>query len=117
MENKDRSTTTGQLKAAVLQMVLDKGWGDANGIQNPQNVAMAMSVEMAELLEHFQWMDAEGVAALVGGAHPEKVALIAEELADVFIYGLHLANALDIDIAANILRKLDIVEKRTYQSE
>lgn len=34
-----------------------KGWGDENGVQNPQHVAMAMTVEMSELLEHFQWLD------------------------------------------------------------
>ncbi len=117
MEAKDQLTTTGELKAASLRLALEKGWGDENGIQNPQCVAMAMSVEMAELLEHFQWMNAENVADLLAGKSPKKVDMIAEELADVFIYGLHLANALNIDVAGNIVRKLDIVRKRNYQSE
>lgn len=107
----DRETTTGQLKQAVHQMCLSKGWGE-DGIQNPQHVAMAMTVEMSELLEHFQWMNEADVRALLAGEKPEKTALIAEEFADVMIYGLQLAYALGIDIAAQIERKIGIVERR-----
>ena len=82
-----------------------KGWGDENGVQNPQHVAMAMTVEMSELLEHFQWLSAEDVDRLLAGGDPERVALIGEEFADVLMYGLQLADALHIDATQQILRQ------------
>ena len=45
----DRETTVSDLKEAVHQLCLRKGWGE-EGVQNPQQVAMAMTVEMSELL-------------------------------------------------------------------
>ncbi len=107
----DRDTTVQQLKDAVRALCLKKGWG-VDGVQNPQHVAMAMTVEMSELLEHFQWLDGDEVAALLRGEDPGRVEKIAEEYADVMIYGLQLAGALGIDATQAILRKLDIVERR-----
>jgi NTP pyrophosphatase (non-canonical NTP hydrolase) len=107
----DNKTTLSELKEAVHQMCLRKGWGE-NGVQNPQQVAMAMTVEMSELLEHFQWMNPEDVRALMRGEQPEKTAMIAEEFADIMMYGLQLTRTLGIDIAAQIERKIDIVDHR-----
>ena len=45
----DRKTTLSGLKEAVHAMCIRKGWG-VDGVQNPQHVAMAMTVEMSELL-------------------------------------------------------------------
>ena len=107
----DANTTIATLREQVHQLCLRKGWG-VEGVQNPQHVAMAMTVEMSELLEHFQWLDPEDVDALVAGRDPERTALIAEEFADVMMYGLQLMRTLDIDITHEILRKIDIVDKR-----
>ena len=89
----DSNTPIRELKRQILAMCRRKGWGDENGVQNPQHVAMAMTVEMAELLEHFQWLNAEDVERLLRGGDPERVALIGEEFADVMMYGLQLADA------------------------
>ena len=107
----DRETTVSQLKEAVHRLCLRKGWGE-NVIQNPQQVAMAMTVEMSELLEHFQWMNPEDVRALMNGENPEKTAMIAEEVADIMMYGMQLTRTLGIDVAAQIERKIDIVDHR-----
>ena len=107
----DSNTSIAQLKEAVHQLCLRKGWG-VEGVQNPQHVAMAMTVEMSELLEHFQWLNPEDVDALMAGQDPERVALIAEEFADVMMYGLQLARTLGIDITGQVLRKIDIVDRR-----
>ena len=107
----DSNTTLSTLKEAVHQLCLRKGWG-VNGVQNPQQVAMAMTVEMSELLEHFQWLNPEDVQALLEGRDPERRAMIAEEYADVMMYGLQLMRALGIDITEQILRKIDIVDHR-----
>ena len=107
----DTNTTLSQLKEAVHQLCLRKGWG-VEGVQNPQHVAMAMTVEMSELLEHFQWLNPEDVQALMEGRDPERCAMIAEEFADVMMYGLQLTRTLGIDITEQILRKIDIVDHR-----
>ena len=107
----DSNTTIDMLKEQVHQLCLRKGWG-VDGVQNPQHVAMAMTVEMSELLEHFQWLNDENVTALMEGRDPERVALIAEEFADVMMYGLQLTRTLGIDITEQVLRKIDIVDHR-----
>ena len=107
----DRDTTISELKEQVHQLCLRKGWG-VDGVQNPQHVAMAMTVEMSELLEHFQWLDHPDVVDLMEGRDPERVALIAEEFADVMMYGLQLTRTLGIDITGQVMRKIDIVDHR-----
>lgn len=107
----DANTTISDLKEAVHQLCLRKGWG-VEGVQNPQHVAMAMTVEMSELLEHFQWLNPEDVDALLAGRDPQRTAQIAEEFADVMMYGLQLARTLGIDVTEQVLRKIDIVDHR-----
>lgn len=107
----DRDTTIAELKQAVHELCLRKGWG-VEGVQNPQHVAMAMTVEMSELLEHFQWLNPPEVEALMNGGDPARVAMIAEEFADVMMYGLQLARTLGIDVTEQVLRKIDIVDHR-----
>lgn len=107
----DSNTNLSELKQRVHELCLRKGWGK-NGVQNPQHVAMAMTVEMSELLEHFQWLNDDDVQRLMNGQDPERCAMIAEEFADVMMYGLQLMRTLDIDITSQILRKIDIVDHR-----
>ncbi|MGI6174131.1 MAG: MazG-like family protein [Christensenellales bacterium] len=97
----------------VLEMVKRQGWGE-DGVQDPLHVAMAMSVEMGELLEHFAWIDKADVEKIRRGENPEEAEEIGEEFADVMIYGLQLMNALGLDAEEAILRKIDIVSARSY---
>ena len=107
----DTNTPLAELKEQVHQLCLRKGWG-VDGVQDPQHVAMAMTVEMSELLEHFQWLNPDDVQKLIRGEDPERCALIAEEFADVMMYGLQLARTLGFDVTQQILRKIDIVDHR-----
>ena len=107
----DTNTPLAELKEQVHQLCLRKGWG-VDGVQDPQHVAMAMTVEMSELLEHFQWLNPDDVQKLMRGEDPERCALIAEEFADVMMYGLQLARTLGFDVTQQILRKIDIVDHR-----
>lgn len=109
---RDNVTTISELKDAIVELCRLKGWGGENAVQNPQHVAMAMTVEMSELLEKFQWLDADGVQALLDGKDPKRVREIGEEFADAMMYGLQLMRALDIDVSSEIERKIGIVLKR-----
>lgn len=67
---------------------------------NPKDLALSLSLEASELLENFQWISAEE------GAEMNREN-IEDELADVFIYGLMMADDLDINMNEAILRKLE----------
>ena len=107
----DRDTTIAQLSDAIRQLCIEKGWG-RGGEQNPQQVAMAMTVEMSELLEHFQWLEPEEVEKLWAGQDPERAEKIAEEFADVVMYGLQLMYVLKMDVSAHVEKKIQKVLKR-----
>ncbi|QQD84128.1 MULTISPECIES: nucleotide pyrophosphohydrolase [Jeotgalicoccus] len=66
---------------------------------NPKDLALSLSLEASELLENFQWISAEE------GAEKNREN-IKDELADVFIYGLMMADDLDIDMNEAIIEKL-----------
>ncbi len=72
---------------------------------NPKDLSLSLSLEASELLENFQWVSAEEGAK-------ENYQNIKEELADVFIYGLMLADDLDIDMEEAIREKLVINNKK-----
>ena len=75
---------------------------DWDPFHSPKNLAMALIVEAAELVEHFQWLTEAQSAALP----PEKTAAVADELADVLIYVVRIADRLDVDLFAAVSSKL-----------
>lgn len=81
------------------EFVSERGW---ESYQTPKNLSMAMMVEAAELLEHFQWRSPEASAAL---PHNVREA-VATELADVLIYLVRIADVLDIDLADAAVNKI-----------
>lgn len=85
---------------------------DWEQFHTPKNLVMALSVETAELLEHFQWLTAAESAAL-DGAQREAVA---QEIGDVLIYLTRLADVLDIDPLAAAFAKIEI-NARKYPVE
>lgn len=78
----------------------DRDWKQ---FHDPKNLAVSISVEAAELLEIFQWMTGEQ-AAQYAAQHKERVS---DEIADVAIYLIELADIVGIDLAAAIDAKLD----------
>ena len=93
----DAQSTVFRMKEEVLALCKRKGWG-ADGVQNPQHVAVAMTVEVLELLEVFGKAREAGQEAF----SPRQLAEAAEEMADVTMYGLQLAYTLNIDLARGI---------------
>ncbi|MEM9291671.1 MAG: nucleotide pyrophosphohydrolase [Acidobacteriota bacterium] len=87
------------LQARIAQFAAARDWEQ---FHSPKNLAMALSVEAAELLEHFQWLTERQSRELT----PEKVAAVEAEMADVFIYLLRLSDKLGVDLMAAADRKL-----------
>ena len=81
---------------------------DWEQFHSPKNLAMALSVEAAELVEEFQWLTEAQSKALDAERH-ERVRL---ELADVFIYLLRLADRLDVDLMRAADDKMALNERR-----
>lgn len=75
---------------------------------SPKNLSMALCVEAAELMEHFQWLSEEQSRKL---ADSQK-ARVKEELADVLIYLVNLADQLEIDLLAAARAKIELNEKK-----
>jgi NTP pyrophosphatase (non-canonical NTP hydrolase) len=81
------------LTRELRQFAADRDW---ERFHTPKNLAISLAVELGELLEHVQWGSDEEIARLSGS--PEGKAAISEELADVFIYLLRLADILGVDL-------------------
>lgn len=77
---------------------------------NPKNLGMSLAIEVGELLECFQWLNDDQACKVK--RQPAKMAHVRSELADVFIYLMYLANALDVDLLAAAWEKMDINEHR-----
>lgn len=78
------------LRTALRQFAEDRDWGQ---FHTPKNLAASLSIEAAEVLEHFQWMTDEQSRNLL----PERRDQVALEIADVLLYLLQLADKLQID--------------------
>lgn len=68
---------------------------DWERFHNPKNLAMALAGEVGELLEIFQWLTPEQAEAVMQG---ERAADVEDEMADVLIYLVRLADILDVDL-------------------
>jgi dCTP diphosphatase len=79
---------------------------------SPKNLAMALNVEAAELLEHFQWLTEEQSKNLTEAKHAE----VRLELADIFVYLIRLADKLDVDLIAAAEEKIEL-NARKYPAE
>ena len=76
---------------------------DWDQFHSPKNLSMALIVEVAELMEHFQWLTEAQSLELAA----DKKASVAEELADILLYLVRLADKLDIDLLKAALHKLE----------
>ena len=98
----DQDTPIADLRDVVRQFVAERDWQQ---FHSPKNLSMALAIEAAELMEHFQWLSVEASRTLKADA--ERCASVGEELADVFCYVLALANELELDLTSTMLRKME----------
>jgi len=82
-----------ELRDRLREFTREREW---HRYHTPKNLAMALIVEAAELAEQFQWLTPEESGALP----PEKHARVRDELADVLVYLIELADVLEVDLAA-----------------
>lgn len=84
-------TTLEELRSYLVDFAKKRDWQQ---FQHAKNLSMALSVEVAELVEHFQWLTPEESDILSTEKHRE----VAEEIADVQMYLVLLADRLNVDI-------------------
>ena len=89
------------LREILRQFAAERDWDQ---FHCPKNLAIALSVEAAELLEHFQWLPDAQSATIPAQQH----ARVREELADVLLYLIRLADKLGVDLAAAAREKIAI---------
>jgi dCTP diphosphatase len=99
------------LKELVFQFVHEREW---EKFHTPKNLTAAIAIEAAELMEVFQWATTEESKTLV--TQSEARARVEEELADVIIYCLALANQMDLDLTEAVCRKVEL-NARKYPSD
>ena len=107
----DDHTTIAELRRSVNDFVDRRDW---HQFHSPKNLAMSLAIEAAELMEHFQWLSTDESRQVA--RQPKKLAAVGEELADVFCYGLAMANELGLDLATTLRRKLAKNEQK-YPAE
>src|SRR5918995_7120681 len=88
------------LRSAIGAFIQERDWEQ---FHSPKNLAMALSVEVAEIVEHFQWLTEEDSKNLP----PGKLAEVREEIGDVMIYLTELADKLGIDPVEAAKEKVD----------
>lgn len=80
-----------ELQEKLIEFQAERDW---KKFHTPENLAKSISIEAAELLEHFQWQKEYDSSE------------VADELADVLIYCIYMADAMDFDIEEIILNKM-----------
>ncbi len=97
----DAQTTLAELKQLVQEFVDRRDW---HQFHSPKNLSMSMAIEVAELMEHFQWLSPEQSRALA--QQPQRLTAVSQELADVLCYALAMANELRLDLSTAIRQKM-----------
>ncbi|ELI9042549.1 TPA: nucleotide pyrophosphohydrolase [Pseudomonas aeruginosa] len=92
----------GQLAAALERFAAERNWAQ---FHSPKNLVMALTGEVGELSEIFQWMDEE--QSKNAARHPDTAQAVQDELADVLMYLVRLASVLGVDLDAAVRQKLE----------
>lgn len=98
-----------RIRKHVRQFVVEREWDQ---FHSPKNLSMALIVEAAEMVEHFQWLTEEQSCSLSA----EKLAEVELELADIQIYLISLAEKLRLDLVAAVEKKL-VLNAQKYPAD
>jgi NTP pyrophosphatase (non-canonical NTP hydrolase) len=94
-----------KLVESLRRFAAERDW---DRFHSPKNLSMALSVEVAEIAEHFQWMECSESRSLPAG----KLEAVRQEIGDAMIYLVMLADKLGIDLLDAARRKLKVNEKK-----
>jgi NTP pyrophosphatase (non-canonical NTP hydrolase) len=97
----DTEDSLAHLREALRKFARDRDWDQ---FHTPRNLATALAVEAAELLEHFLWLKDDEVAAF----DEAKLEKIGEELADVLLYLIRLSDKLNLDLTCAASQKMNL---------
>lgn len=97
----DQKNTLDQLTAKIKKFVHDREWESS---QKPKDLALSLTLEAAEVLEHFQWKSDTDIEHHLKTKKDE----LADELVDTLWYLLALADRIDVDLVKAFERKLKI---------
>jgi NTP pyrophosphatase (non-canonical NTP hydrolase) len=103
----DDETSIRELKEKVRKFCDERDWDQFHGAKE---LAIALVIESAELLEHFRYKSDKEIDAVLNS--PEKKEKVCEEMADIFGMLLRLAQRYDIDLATELDKKLAKNEKK-----
>jgi NTP pyrophosphatase (non-canonical NTP hydrolase) len=104
---KKRPATLRDLTRLLVDFRNARDW---EKFHNPKDLSLALSIEAAEVLEHFLWKSHEDVEAMA--ADPAAVREIQKEIADILIFALLLAERLKIDPTEAVIAKIEENEKK-----
>jgi dCTP diphosphatase len=99
------SNDLGVLREKLRRFAIERDW---EKFHSPKNLSMALVAEAAELVEHFQWLTEEQSAQLAA----EKLVEVEQELADILIYVIRLADKLNVDLVQATEKKIALNEER-----
>lgn len=88
-------------QSKIAEFARERAWDQ---FHNPKNLAVALSVECSELLELFQWLTPEQSASIM--SDPSKAQKVKDEIADITVYLLRLADKLDVDLETVVPEKM-----------
>ena len=94
-----------ELRQRIAAFAAERDWDQ---FHSPKNLSMALIAEAAELVEHFQWLSEEQSSSL----GDKKLQEVGEELADILIYLVRVADRLGIDLIQAADRKIAINAER-----
>lgn len=97
------------LKIKLREFADERDWDQ---FHSPKNLSMALVAEAGELIEHFQWVTEQKSHEL----DSDKLAEVAEEIADIQIYLIRLADKLNVNIGEAVLKKIEMNEMK-YPSD
>ena len=97
----DTSSELEKIKLKLREFARERDWDQ---FHSPKNFSMALIVECAELVEHFQWLTDEQSKRLPA----ETLDEVSLEIADILIYLIRLADKLDIDLIESVNRKIKL---------
>ena len=97
------------LKEKLRDFAEQRDWDQ---FHSPKNLSMALIAEAAELVEHFQWLTEKESAQL----NEDKLEEVRQELADIQIYLIRIADKLNVDLLEAVTDKMKINETR-YPAE